>query len=208
MKVKCSGRGYDPVSPARGTVAGGHAARGRWSGKQGGGQDARMRRGKTNELRPFPAPGLPEARPSAWALGLGHGLAFAWARGAVPLLARGRSGAAKGPPRLACGPDTAGSAVGAASASVSAGRRAGARASRAGEASVASPPVYHQPFTVSPEPAGRLGGGLDLERAPVLPVARNRLPRSRGQGFEGGAPPLPGSARGRGRAHSVEEAAS
>ena len=47
-----------------------------------------------------------------------------------------------------------------------------------------------------------------LERDPFLPVARNRLPRSRGQGFEGGAPPLPGGARGWGRAHSVEEVAS
>ena len=33
--------------------------------------------------------------------------------------------------------------------------------------------------------------GRGLERDPFLPVARNRLPRSRGQGFEGGEPPFP-----------------
>ena len=113
--------------------------------------------GKQTNFALFPRPGslkpAPRPGPSAWAT--------AWpSLGPEVLYHSSRVGARgpKGPPRLACGPDTAGSAVGAASASVSAGRRAGARASRAGEASVASPPVHHQPFTVSPEPAGRLGG--------------------------------------------------
>ena len=48
-----------------------------------------------------------------------------------------------------------------------------------------------------------------LRTGPVPSSGRERKsPVPGGQGFEGGAPPLPGGARGRGRAHSVEEAAS
>ena len=54
----------------------------------------------------------------------------------------------------------------------------------------------------------RFRGGRGLERDPFLPVAGTGGLRSRGQDFEGGEPPLPGGARGRGRAHSVEEVSS
>ena len=47
-------------------------------------------------------------------------------------------------------------------------------------------------FRLNPKPAA----GRGLERAPFLPVARNRLPRSKGQGFGGGEAPLPGRGHG------------
>ena len=57
--------------------------------------------------------------------------------------------------------------------------------------------------SAGPKPAGR-----GLERDPFLRVAGTGGLRSRGQDFEGGEPPLPGGARGRGRARSVEEVSS